>query len=250
MNEDLSKKILERIEKDNIQPKARWKFALKNDVSWGIALLLLIISAIALSVTIYSLNNTDADLYAYSDEKSVLLYARALPYFWILLLMVLSVVVFLYVRHTRHGYKYATSMILVSSVGIIVVFGFVLHVVGASTVVESSVEEHIPVYSKYFAPHHSIWMHPDRGFLAGKVIEIPSDAIITIDDIHGTVWFVETSDAIYVDNYPVQVGRVIKIVGEVDGDNYFVAEYIKAKPENYPFGKPRPMPMPAPAPRP
>ena len=58
----ISKKILQKIRKEQIKPKPKWEFLLKNYVFWGAFILSIIVGGLASSVAIFRLVNNDWDI--------------------------------------------------------------------------------------------------------------------------------------------------------------------------------------------
>ena len=91
----LGKDILKEIEKDKIEPKAKWIFVLKNILAWSLGIFSLIISSMSVSVIIQIINNNDYSFFRMIHPSPMGLIIRSLPYFWIIG-MIIFIIIFRY----------------------------------------------------------------------------------------------------------------------------------------------------------
>jgi len=82
----------------------------------------------------------------------------------------------------------------------------------------------MPYYENIF-PYRSpkVWQNPDRGMLAGKVVETLSDGNFSIQDLAGHIWKIICDKCFRKGNFDIQNGTMIKMIGKEDGVDVFQA---------------------------
>ena len=89
---DISKKTLKKIKEDEVQPYSKKRFFLKKSFIWILFGASLFLGLVASSVVVFQLKHSDWDLYHRSSYSFFAFLALAMPYFWILFLMVFKMV--------------------------------------------------------------------------------------------------------------------------------------------------------------
>ncbi|MFZ5982690.1 MAG: hypothetical protein ACOYS2_03950, partial [Patescibacteria group bacterium] len=114
--ENISDKIIDKIEKDNIHPEPKWKFSLKNFLLISAYLGFALLGALAVSVVLYLVSYTDWDIYDRMGRgfwENILL---SLPYVWVALILIFFALAYFNFRNTKRGYKKNPFVILSGSV--------------------------------------------------------------------------------------------------------------------------------------
>lgn len=224
MEKNLSKKVLEKIKKEQIKPAPRWEFLLKKSVLWGILIVALLIGGVATGVVIFMLKSQDWDLHKYLDSSFLRFLLESLPYFWLLVLGVFILVVLYNFKHTEHGYRYRSSTVMGIGIGVTVLLGLAFFGTGMSQAVENSILQKFPTYQKI--SHDRMmdrWKHPERGLLAGEVTEFLNGDKLMLVDFNGEEWTIIVKRVPRDQKRYLQVGIVVKAFGERVGEGEFDA---------------------------
>ncbi|MGD9158006.1 MAG: hypothetical protein PVG39_06340 [Desulfobacteraceae bacterium] len=224
---DISKDTLGKIKEQGIVPRTKGYFLLKQSTVWGLFLLSVILGSIAASAAIFQINNTEWELfrhYRHSILEFILLF---IPCFWVLFLAGFSVVAYYYFRRTQSGYRYRTVTVVALSVLLSVIVGAVLYAAGFSERLESVFEEKLPFYRGVTDHNRMVWMSPDKGLLAGKIIGIPEEGMIRLKDLDGEEWNVITNGATWRGRLIPAIDLEIKLLGTRTGKDSFKAQEVR-----------------------
>ncbi len=215
--------LLGKIKKDHIEPIPRWHFLLKDYIVWFFGILSLIVGGLAFSIVIYLLAFNDWGIYSQIDESFLEFVLLTMPYFWILFLVFFGFLVYHNIKHTKKGYKYSFKSIMIANVVISVVLGGLFFQVGIGQALDDALGETVPVYAKVLNRQMHFWSQPEKGRLSGLVVSVENEENFTLLDLHQNEWWV-VSKSDYRGS--VEVGRPVKILGNVIGDNQFEAKRI------------------------
>lgn len=222
-----AKKILKSIKDRKIKPKSKWLFLLRNYLVWLIFGLAIFVGAIATSVIIFSLTDNDWDLYKILDKSSVSYIIMSLPYIWIVILIIFSLLSYLNYKHTKTGYRIEPIKIISISVLLSVFFGSILFTGGFGEFIDYKLSKDIPYYEKMMAQRQLIWSNPEKGLLAGEVVKINSKNDFYIRSLSGEEWHIIGDSILWKGRASGSEGKKVKIIGRILGDNVFIAEEIR-----------------------
>jgi len=236
---DISKKALEKIKKEHVQPKPRWYFLTRNYFFWLMFFITTLLGGIAFGMILFITTNLDWDIYNYlglSLSKTVII---SLPYLWIALLMFFLFVTYYNFIHTRMGYRYRFIIIFIISLLISILLGFGFYHYGWTETLEKQLRNRFPGYHMMVYTSENQWMQPEKGLLAGKIIEITTiNNIIQLEDYFGKEWMIDTDQAILRGNLSLTENLEIKIIGQKLSENSFKAIEIRI-PRGYQQGRGR-----------
>jgi hypothetical protein len=226
--ETITKKAVAKIKKENIVPKAKWQFLLRNNLLWTMSILVILIGSLAASVTLFLLTDNDWDVYKYTDKNLLESILLVLPYFWLLIIFIFILLAYYNVSHTTDGYKYRSYAIILASVLISLVAGIIMFYAGLGTKIDDIFSNKVPYYNNLVNHKTNMWIRPDDGLLAGKVAGVKNDQIILMD-FNNKKWIVKiTSNTIIKGRSKLQVGGEIKLIGKANiKTNNFVANEIR-----------------------
>lgn len=224
---DISKSTLQKIKKEKIRPFGKKRFFLKKSFIWILFGLSICLGIIATSVAIFQLKHADWDLYHQSNYSLLKFLALAVPYFWVIFILVFMGIAFNYFRQTEKGYRYNSFLLIFISVVISLIGGLALNQTDFSERLEIVFHENIPIYRRINRGRHRMWMSPDQGFLAGKIDHIVSEKEIGLTDLHGNRWRVDVSETIWRGRLASEMGLEIKIIGMMIGEGQFMAKEIR-----------------------
>jgi len=224
---ELSKKIIQKIDEENIQPYSKWHFLLKRSVIWIFFILSVLLGVVSSGVMIYQFQQTEWDLYSHYNHSIIEFMMLVIPYFWILILVLFSVLVFYYFRRVGRGYRRNTIYVVVISLILSLLGGILLSQAGFSEKVEVTFENRLPFYKGMIHRKRRLWNAPNRGLLAGKIIKINSDTELLIKDFSEEIWTVDISHTLIRGRMELQENRLIKIIGKITGKKSFTATEIR-----------------------
>jgi hypothetical protein len=194
--DDLAKRVLGRIDLERLAPRPRWEFLLKNYVLWGLGALAVVFGALAFSATLFEIQSADWQLSPATHPDSFSFFIETAPFFWIIALALFTLLGYLYVRRTQHGYRYPLMAIMFGAVALSLVCGTGLFAAGYGGTVEESLGDHPGLYRPILAQERSWWAAPEKGLLGGDVATVtPAVASpVVLHDLFGRTWSVDTSD--------------------------------------------------------
>lgn len=228
MEKDFSKEVLEKIKKERIRPKSKWRFALKDSAVWSVFAASIALGALSFSVILHFWEINDWDAYYRISENFLAFMLITMPYFWFICFVLFVFLAYFYLKHTRTGYRLELARVLAWNLGLSLIFGSVLYSVGAGRRAESEFAERSPFYKELRDEQETIWFRPERGVIVGRVTYVASGGeMLKLDDPHEITWVVDASDTDYFQGFAVREGFMIKVFGEQGEDNFFIAQEIR-----------------------
>lgn len=224
---NLSDKIIEKIEKEGISPKPKWEFLLKDGFLWGGFVFSVLMGAVSISVILFFVKTGDLDIYKAVYGSFFSAVASVIPFFWVLLLLAFSVFSYLNFRKTERGYKINFLYVVLSSVVLSVVFGALLFQFGTAKWLHSQLTLKIPFYERFQPRHEMRWMKPSEGLLIGVVSEFESDFALKLIDLDRKIWLVNYEKAKLPKRFRPEISTMIKILGKKMGEGEFDAFEIR-----------------------
>lgn len=236
---DISKKALEKIQKEQVKPKPRWYFLTRNYFFWLMFVLTTLLGGFAFGMILFITTNLDWDIHHYlglSLSKTVII---SLPYLWIALLLFFLFVTYYNFIHTRTGYRYRFIIIFLIGLLISILLGFGFYHYGWTETIERQLRTRIPGYHKLVYTSDNQWMRPEKGLLTGRIIEIKTrNNTLQLNDYLGKEWVIDINHAIVRGSLSLKEGLYIKIIGQKLSKNNFKAIEIRI-PRGYQQGRGR-----------
>lgn len=226
MNNTLPEKIIEEIKKQGIEPRPRWQFLLKRSVLWSLAVFSTVLGGIAIAIIIFTFIDHDASVRVYLKESTVDDILLSIPYFWLATLAILTGVTKYAVRHTKFGYRYATTRIVAVVLVCSVLFGILLNTMDVGESVQDFLVETIPSYDALTYTSKDAWVQPEKGLLGGTVTAIISSEEFDLTDFHKKTWRVNTSEIQGNNDSVIRQGAIVKIIGTQKDNSTFRAGQI------------------------
>lgn len=251
----LTEKVLKNIEQKHITPRPKWVFSLQNMAIWISGVLFIIVGGFAFSVVIYMLK--DSDWYVYQKMGNNLwgFFLLMLPYFWLIILGVLVAIANYNLKVTKKGYRFRLRTVVAFVLVMSVLIGAFLYCAGVGKAIDETFADRLPFYEEFVNKMNRdkrIWMHPDRGLLAGVVISVDDSGKILVSDFNNDVWRIKKDAATVLHGMDLREKQAIKIVGQeledntasLNGEKVFAAKLIHVMPDpaflkRHPMGPPR-----------
>jgi len=227
MKKDLIKSVQKIIKDKKIEPKSKWEFKLKEYAIWLGVFVFTIIGGLAVAVIIYMLKNNDWDLSKQASNNFLGFIFATLPYFWILFLILFSLFTYYNFKHTKSGYRYALSYILLGIVLLSLFLGIAFYNIGLGQAMDRIFSDRMPFYEKMMFYKQNIWSKPSQGLLAGKIIsEVVNDEFELVG-LDRKTWLIKKHKALVTPKVFLRLGEPIKVIGEQVDDNIFQAKEIR-----------------------
>ena len=241
--DDFEQKLVAKIKQENIAPKPRWHFLLKDYVIWAAGSLSLLIGAGAISVMIYFFKYNGWEIREETNKTFLEFFIMTLPYFWILFLALFIFVLYYNLQHTKRGYRYPVWMIISSSILASVILGNIFFLAGLGEEIDEVMGRQLPFYDQVINRHVDFWFAPEEGRLTGIVILKNEDGNFKIMDPRGSSWLIMIDKGSNQDSpaYLVKLNQPVDLIGKALDDNVFQAKIIRpVRPGRGFFSKPRP----------
>ena len=224
MNDDLSNKIISRIDTQHLKQIPRWRFILLRVVFLMFALLSIIVGGLALGTMFFLfLDFRNHGLPAIPhDLFEFLLF---IPYIWLIVFVSFILIGRESVKHIKKGYRYKLYMIIIVIVFLSVVFGSFFNLTGVGEVTHQFLNDRVPIYN--FATYDSMeaWNKPSIGKLAGIVVSIKDQNNFSVIDLKKHVWHIILATSTNTSFVP-EASSTVRMRGVVKPHNYFLANYI------------------------
>jgi len=226
---NISNEVLKKIKDNNIKPKPLWYFVTKNYFIWMIFGISIILGSFAFSMVLFIIRQLDWDIYYYTGNSFLKTVLVGLPYLWLIFLILFTGVAYFNFIHTKKGYRFKFISILLFSLIISIILGSTFYFNGFSERLEKIFSENIPYYNKLVYSREEQWMKPERGLLAGTIIEtvLPENNFILMD-LDNNRWKIEAGKAIWKGKMTPVIGLKIKLIGKLIDDSNFKAIEIRS----------------------
>ncbi len=186
MNNELSKRIQEHIDTNNIKPLPRWRFILLRSSFWLLAFLSVVIGSFAVGAILFLfLDYNNHNLIGASENITEFL--LMIPYLWIVMFLMFILIARISIAHTQKGYQYRIHSVIVVSVLLSIIFGSVLNFIGVSKITNESLNE-FPVYQYVTYDAKDAYTRPILGRLAGIIVFVKNNNNFTLQDFNGHMW--------------------------------------------------------------
>lgn len=224
--QDLSHKVLDEIKDKNITPKPKWQFVGRDLLFWSAFAVSVGVGAVAFSAMLDRITHIDWDIYPQLGRGPIIHVFMSLPYLWVVVVVLFSLLAIYNFRHTKEGYRYRPVVVITTSIVISIVGGTALFFAGAGGPIDERVAQRPPLAPFAFEHPRDVWCQPERGLLAGEIEAIDDEEkSFRLRDLTGEPWQVLYFRAVY--QIPLFPSEQVKIIGEIIGDHLFQAAEIR-----------------------
>ena len=212
--DQIADKVIGLIEQEQVTPRPRWQFVLKEKALWCAAVLALVLAAAASGVAVFAFANSGFELYRVTHTGFLPFLLDALPLLWMAVFIAAIFIAYENVRHTGRGYRYSFVLLIVGGTVIALAGGAAVYVSGFGSEVEQRFGSRIPLHRPTIEQQKQLWNQPERGLLAGEIIEVSKDfSLVTIKSFNGEVWRVNGEDLRIRDCQALIQSKEIRFVG-------------------------------------
>lgn len=222
---ELSDKILTTIQNQRLKPAPKFNFQLKNFLLWALFGLSIIFGALAVGVFIFILANQEWDIYQRVTMSPLAFFFLVLPYFWLVVLLILIIFGFYNYQRTKFGYRLPLFRLLIIYLLTTIVLGLGAYSLGLGHLLNNFFNVQLPGYQRLNYEHY-LWQKTDQGLLAGSIVALTPTGFI-LEDLNNDHWQINALTAILANGAILAPGEKIKIIGERAGANQFIAGEIR-----------------------
>lgn len=208
--------LLERIESEKVCPRPKLFFQGREIAVWVSWLLSVVVGALAIAVTLFVVEHGQYAFYEASHENFLMFIIEALPYLWLVTFVVMVYVAVYNIRHTKRGYRYPLWAIMVSSVVLSFIGGFVLQLLGFGYEIDEQFGKYAVFYTSQGKFEQRLWQDPDDGRLVGVqtyLTLVPTSTII-FKDIEGQGWVMNISELQVSDAELLASQQMVRLLGK------------------------------------
>ncbi len=219
----ISENVIKKINKENIKPKPRYVFVLKNMLLWLMGCISIILGAISFSIIIYlfsSQNNLLLNRFGANIWEIVF---ALIPLLWLVFLISFSFLFYFNLKKTKRAYKYSPLLIFFIGLIISLILGSSFYLLGFSKKIDSYLAHRVEsrFYNHYLNPQMKFWSQPGKGRLSGHIIEIKDDSLLIKDQNNQTWKLIYDNNLINRHNLDWELGVMIRVFGNLEKDNVF-----------------------------
>jgi len=211
----LSSSVLDRIEQEQVVPEARWRFMCMRCGMWIAWALSVILGAVATAVVLYVGEYARFALHEATHTSYVAFWVDMIPRLWVIIFASTAILAYYNLRHTNKGYRYSIAGVLVSSLSLSLVGGFLLYTAGVGYSIDTQLDKYMPRYDSLSQVQAQTWQNPLEGRLLGVFEEMEtgsSSYYVFIDHVAST-WSIETSELRAFDKNLLGSGKTVRILG-------------------------------------
>ena len=223
---NVTNKVLEAIDKEDINLKPKWHFLIKEKIVWIFGILSVVIGAISVSAVIFTLVNTRWSERMLTHNSGIGMVAETLPYFWFIAMMIFISLAYQGIKHTEKGYKWPilaiTTWIILASI----VMGIALFVSGAGRVADKFAGR-LPIHRDIERKITEHWDNLDIGLLAGEITEV-TNATATIKMLgNEKVINLSVIDSNELEKGLIKVGSKVRVIGfNIDETSFYACRIL------------------------
>lgn len=213
--EDLSSRILEKIQKEHISPTHRGYFKVRNSILWLPGIIVTTLGGFAWAGIFF---NSTHSSHAYKDfirSPEIPFILKELPLIWVIFFLIFILFVIKAVRQTKNGYKYKATQILGISLALSIVMGLILYVFDMD-------HKNPLVRMPTERIQKELWFNPMEGRIVGTFLKTPDEKVY-FKDIQGKEWIILKEDIPEVDELLFSDGNIVRIIGQAQDENVFLA---------------------------
>lgn len=180
---EISQDVLKKIEAQNIAPRPRWHFILRNIVVWMIAVFCIVFGALTVSLMIFIFTHGAWEARGIIDRGPFEHFFAVFPLLWLISFILFIVLADYAVRATKMGYKYSTGVLALIIIVTSVIGGMALHIIGVSQHTDKALGQHVPYYKTVEMQQNRFLHIPEKGQIVGRVINVGEDTFVIYNPI-------------------------------------------------------------------
>ena len=221
-----SEELIEKMKSMNVKPKPTWHFTFKTTFYWFIFFISVALGAFAFSIVLFAIQQIDFDLVSHMSHSKLEFLLGLAPFFWIISIIIFLFAAMIGVKKSKKGYKFSYAKILAFSASFSILIGTLFFIGGGAEWLENAFSVRVGLYESVDAKKAKMWSEPEKGFLAGTIIEA-GNTILQLTDLNGNFWTVDIEQANIPRSVLITDGEKIKIIGEITSTSNFRAAELR-----------------------
>ena len=221
-----SEKLIQKIRSEQSEPAPRWHFALKNKLLWAAFGLAVVLGALAFSVILFAIQQTDFNIISHLSHSGLELFLGLLPFFWIILLVIFLLIAMYSIQYSRRGYKFTLARLVGYSAALSILLGTLFFIGGGGQRLEQAFALNVGIYESIQEKKVKLWSMPAEGYLSGEIVETGLESF-QLKDFQGKVWKVQYQKAFIPPVVLLERGEKVKLIGQMEGEEGFIATEVR-----------------------
>ena len=209
-----------------MKPIPRWRFTLKNALTWSVFIISALFGALAFSVILFAIQQLDFDLVAHMSHSRFELLLGLMPFFWIVTLIIFLVMAMISIKNSKKGYKFSAPKVMAFSISLSILSGTLFFIAGGGKWLERAFAVNVSLYESIQEKKTKLWMLPEEGYLSGTIESATEDSIY-LKDFNGDLWTILHREADISPSVSMKEGETLKIIGTMLSESRFQAEKIR-----------------------
>lgn len=223
---NIADKINKEIKEKKIEPKPKWQFTFRQVLIWILAVISMLILGLAMSLNWEVISQQQFSLLMRRPQP-IFLIAKAIPYFWLVISILLSILVYFEFQKTKKGYKVKLLYIVIGILGSTLLLSFIFFFTRTSSYIQYQVECSLKPFHKILPMPKEHWLRPEHGLLSGSIVELKEDELL-LEDWEQEQWQVMLDEDVFITTkINLETGEVIRVIGELEEEHSFKADKIK-----------------------
>ena len=212
---NIKQSVLERLEAEGVSPRSRIFWVCQEYVIWSLWGITILFGAISVAVVTFASMHAGYALYEATHESFLTFAVEVLPYIWFGVFILMCLLAYYNMRHTKHGYKYPLNHIIISSIGFSILGGLVLHYAGVGYYLDTYLGRVSSMYQSQEEMEIRMWQMPEAGRLIGVYDSELTGTYVEFTDIDGREWNLDTVDLRARDLEVLNGARKVRVLGLV-----------------------------------
>lgn len=221
-----SDELIEKMKSLNLKRKPGWHFTVKTAFYWFLFLVSVVLGAFAFAIVLFTIQQIDFDLISHMSHSKFEFLMGLAPFFWIVSLIVFLVVAMIGIKNSKKGYKFSNTKMVMFSASFSILLGTLFFIGGGGEWLENAFSVRVGLYEGVQAKKAKFWSEPEKGYLAGTIIEVQETAI-QLTDFNEQIWTIDIAHANIPSVVLISEGEKIKLIGKITSSGNFQATEIR-----------------------
>lgn len=165
---NLTEKIIKKIDEEKVVPIARWHFVLKNNSFWALWALSVVAGSCAIAASIFVFQNSGWKYHSITHDSFFKFFLDILPLFWLASFGVMVALGYYNIRHTNTGYRFSFYLVAIASILASLLGGTALYALGVAKNIDQ-IRGPLPFGMPIMSLEEQRWNDNQRGLIAGVI---------------------------------------------------------------------------------
>jgi hypothetical protein len=213
---NLKNTLLDRIEREKLQPRSRMFFHSKECVIWALWLISVAVGALAVAISVFVVTHRQYEIYEATHENWFTFMVEVLPFIWVFVFCAMALFAVYNIKHTKKGYRYSIVTVLASSIVLSFAGGSALQFFGLGYSIDAILGDQMPTYMSQEKIEHQLWQQPAEGRLIGRQVAatVATSSVVVFQDTAGSRWRIEIQELLPADIQLLASGENVRLLGQ------------------------------------